>query len=948
MAVVADRVVVELEAKIDRYSANVRAAEQRFNAATRNIQRSAQTMERSIERNTRNVGNQIRGMAATLAAAFTVQQVAALADGYTRFTNQLAVAGIEGENLARVQGQIFEIAQRNGVQMEALGSLYGRVTQSAKDLGASQADILKLTSGVAAGLRVQGASAEKAAGAILGLVQALGSTTVKAEEFNQINEGAPALLQGVADNIDKAGGSISRLRALVVDQKVTNDEFFRAFLAGSDALEARAAKASLTIANSFTILNNALGMYIGQTDDSLSATERISQAIILLAENLDTVTKALGLLAAVLLGRFVGGMVAAAGATGLVSTAIFAMQARVIGAATTMEALALTSRVAGASMLAAFGGPVGLAVAALAVGIYYLATRTDDAAQASAVYAQQQAQLKAIQDKTADATDKLATATGKARAEAIANAKALRQETIQYLENARAALIAAKAKASALAREQNLNRERLRIGGNDPRLLPGVGPEVTRERKAQADADVRVANANVAGADKELKRLESILKAPPAVANITPTGDGKKKPKGAQGRSGPDPEELERRFLDDMARGHAEYQAALAEATGTREAQVAQLQLEIDTDNEIRRRAIEADDDLTDARKAQLLALSDQVALARHQAVLAQQRQEAEEGALAIAQGALGNEREVLEAQARLADTSAERRDLELRILELQYQEERARLEAVVNNLRINAADREIARQRLAMLGRLEAADRAQVERQNEGPAARYMRELNARDINEQLDEVRVAGLQRLEDQIVSTTSKIFKLGGAFGEVANQIIADLIRIAVQRAIIEPLANMMFGAPNSATTGSGSGGWLSSLINVGMAFAGSSGGGSGSVFGMNPSGGAIGMASGGHVNAGTIYRVNETGIEGFQPGGSGKIIPLGQMNKATYGAPTGGPPALVRLIVAPNQYFDLRVQSISGNVAVETVNAAAPALTEMAVSETFRVAGRPEM
>lgn len=44
----------------------------------------------------------------------------------------------------------------------------------------------------------------------------------------------------------------------------------------------------------------------------------------------------------------------------------------------------------------------------------------------------------------------------------------------------------------------------------------------------------------------------------------------------------------------------------------------------------------------------------------------------------------------------------------------------------------------------------------------------------------------------------------------------------------------------------------------------------------------------GKASGGHVTGGKLYRVNESGVEGFQPAGQGKIIPLGQMAQAGGG------------------------------------------------------------
>jgi hypothetical protein len=106
----------------------------------------------------------------------------------------------------------------------------------------------------------------------------------------------------------------------------------------------------------------------------------------------------------------------------------------------------------------------------------------------------------------------------------------------------------------------------------------------------------------------------------------------------------------------------------------------------------------------------------------------------------------------------------------------------------------------------------------------------------------------------------------------------------------------------------------------------------------------------GLASGGHASAGKLYRVNETpgGVEGFVPSQSGKVIPLGQMRAADSAAAAPAQPVVVRLQVSPSEYFDVRVQNISGNVAVETVRTAAPELTDMAVAETFRRADRPEL
>lgn len=822
MAVEVDKVIVELEARLGRYEGRLREAERRWGATTQGIGRSANQMEQTISRSTGAIGNQLRTLAAAFAAAFTAQRVTQLADTYTRFTNQLAVAGLEGENLARVQQQLFEVAQRNGVEMESLANLYGRVTQSAGDLGASQAEILQLTEGVAAGLRVQGASASQASGAILGLVQALGSTTVKAEEFNQINEGAPALLRGVAQNIDAAGGSISRLRALVVAGSVTNQEFFRAFLAGSEELEQQAARSTLTIANSFTVLNNALGMYIGQTDDSLSATERISQAIILLANNLDKVTAALGILAAVMLGRFVAGMTAAAATTGVVSTAIFAMQARAAAAATTMEALALTSATAGRAMLAAFGGPVGLAVTALAVGIYYLSGAVDDAALASEEYLEQQRKLEQIQGRVAEATDTLATATGRAREEALANARAIQQEARQYLFLASAALLAAQVKSGIAAREAATVRfssgAAVASGGSAMAVGGNFAGRRTDAAERQAQANLRIAQENEAAARRELQRIEGVLDSAPPVRNVAPSAAGRTRRD--RGRQGPDAEDITRRFLDDLDRLQSEQLQAQLQVTRGAEDR-AQLMRDLAArEYAARLRDIEASEDYTEARKAALREeLSRLYGIGPDGTIFSDSpisqginREEAEQLAreeLEVRQIALDAELDALDQQEQLADTQAERREIQNQILDAEI--ERLRLE--LDSLQAwQVHERAIAQARLDSAVAMRGGNREIIRRDTAGPGESFLEQLR-RDgaaLNESMERVAVDGLQALNDGLTDAIMGTKSLGAAFKEVANQIIGDLLRIAIRQAIIGPIAEALFGGglPGFATGGSG--------------------------------------------------------------------------------------------------------------------------------------------
>lgn len=315
MAVTADKVVVELELRDGQYLSRVRANERAFTQAQGRVAQSAEVTERRVRAASSGISSALRGAAAGIAAGVSVAAITNLADGYTRFTNQLKVAGLEGSALGRTQEQLFQIAQKYGTELESLGTLYGRLSGSAKELGADNAELLRFTEAVSAAVKIQGGNASQASGALLQLSQALGGGTVRAEEFNSILEGARPIVQAVADNLDGYGGSVSRLKADVDAGKVSSQAFFDALLKAFPQLEAQAAKSTLTISASFQTLNNALGKYIGEADESLSATQRLSAGIKGIADNLDTIIPAITIITGLFAARYAASLVTAGLAT---------------------------------------------------------------------------------------------------------------------------------------------------------------------------------------------------------------------------------------------------------------------------------------------------------------------------------------------------------------------------------------------------------------------------------------------------------------------------------------------------------------------------------------------------------------------------------------------------------------------------------------------------------
>ena len=369
MATDLEKLVVQMSADMKSYERELQRMNGVTNRQARAIENRFFQMNRRLDGIGRNVAKGLIAPLSGIGAALSVREVLAYADAWTSAKNSLAVAGVTGRAQAETLDRLFESAQRNATPIGALSDLYGKAAQASDNLAASQDELLQFSDGVAVALRVAGTSASAASGALTQLGQILGSARVQAEEFNSVNEGARPILIAVANGLDAAGGSVNKLKQLVNDGEVSGQAFFRAFLRGLPAIQSMAANATQTIDQGMTKVNNAFTRYVGETDSSLGASQRLTQALNVLADNFndtaDVALKVAGVIAAAFVGRALGGMVAQLGvaATAMIRFGAAARSAKSIGTiAVAMRGLSVAA------------GPIGLVVGTVASALLYLAT----------------------------------------------------------------------------------------------------------------------------------------------------------------------------------------------------------------------------------------------------------------------------------------------------------------------------------------------------------------------------------------------------------------------------------------------------------------------------------------------------------------------------------------------------------------------------------------------
>lgn len=179
-----------------------------------------------LEKKTIGASAALAKLAVAFAAVAAVRGITRQIDEYTKFTAQIKLATRSQEQYNTALADVKRIATIAQADLSAIGVLYARLNNALRDLGVSQQQVARVTENVGLALKVSGATAAESTSAMLQLSQAFGSGVLRGEEFNAVNEAAPALMRALAESM---GVPIGQLRSLAHEGQITSDVLLKAF-----------------------------------------------------------------------------------------------------------------------------------------------------------------------------------------------------------------------------------------------------------------------------------------------------------------------------------------------------------------------------------------------------------------------------------------------------------------------------------------------------------------------------------------------------------------------------------------------------------------------------------------------------------------------------------------------------------------------------------------------
>ena len=225
-------------------------------------QRGSRQVERSLDR----INDRAERMRRLVTRAFAlvgvgaaIHQVAQLSDSFIDLQNRARIASDSiGGDLAGTLDDLIAVAVRTRAPVLALAGVYQRGSIAAKELNATQEELIRLSEIAGKAVAIQGGGLQTARGALTQLSQTLGQSIVRGEEFNSILEGAFPIALAAARGIERVGGSVGKLRTEIIEGRITSEEFFRGILAGGDEIDRQFALTTPTISQAFTVLRTGL------------------------------------------------------------------------------------------------------------------------------------------------------------------------------------------------------------------------------------------------------------------------------------------------------------------------------------------------------------------------------------------------------------------------------------------------------------------------------------------------------------------------------------------------------------------------------------------------------------------------------------------------------------------------------------------------------------------
>lgn len=286
--------LVQIEATTAQLRRELANADQLVSKTSQSIDRNLATVDSAFDRAgaaAQSAGTLMRGAFAAVAGAGLIGGIIKQVDAYGQMSDRMrAAAGSAGE-YQMVQEHLMQTAQETYRPLAEAQELYIRTADVMRTLGFNTQQTLDITDSFSFLLVTNAASADKASSALDAYSKALATGKVDADGWISIQTAMPTVVEAIAK---ATGKSTDEVRKLGSEGKLALDDINIGLLKNVEVNRKAAADMSTSVQDALNNISNATGTFLGKLEEQTGAVAGLSKFLVLLADNVDLVAVAMG------------------------------------------------------------------------------------------------------------------------------------------------------------------------------------------------------------------------------------------------------------------------------------------------------------------------------------------------------------------------------------------------------------------------------------------------------------------------------------------------------------------------------------------------------------------------------------------------------------------------------------------------------------------------------
>ncbi len=271
--------------------------------AAKQVEQTWMQTNRRLDGIGKNMARSLIAPLTGVGAALGARELIRLTDTWTDLNGRVRIAAGGMREGANVMERLSDMARRTYSSLETTAESYLTNSQALKELGYSTNQQLDFTEALNNALVVSGAKGQRAEQVINALGKAMAFGELRGENLNTVVQTGGRVAQALADGL---GVTTNELRKLGEAGKLKSSNVFAALTSQMQTLRDEADGMQATIGDAIQLLNNSFLEYVGGADQASGASARIAEAIIHVADNMDTVASAAMTAATAIIGALAG------------------------------------------------------------------------------------------------------------------------------------------------------------------------------------------------------------------------------------------------------------------------------------------------------------------------------------------------------------------------------------------------------------------------------------------------------------------------------------------------------------------------------------------------------------------------------------------------------------------------------------------------------------------